>query len=283
MHNAVIDQADARRHLGEDDWVLIDCRFVIREPAQGERDFERSHVRGALYAHLDRDLSGPIVPGRTGRHPLPAPDAFTDSVRQWGIGDGTQVVVYDDSSGSMAAARLWWLLRWAGHEAVAVLDGGFQRWVAAGFAVEAGPAGGHAGRSPFVPRFRAEMAVDADDVLAVLHDPDWVVLDARAADRYRGENETLDPVAGHIPGAVSAPWQDNLAADGSFRSSAELQERLERLTGGRSPSRTVLYCGSGVTAAHQALAFVQAGKGMPRLYAGSWSHWITDPARPVAR
>jgi thiosulfate/3-mercaptopyruvate sulfurtransferase len=204
-------------------------------------------------------------------------------VSGWGIAPGTQVVVYDDSSGSMAAARLWWLLHWAGHEAAAVLDGGFQRWVAAGFPCESGAAVPGASAESFTPRFCAEMAVDAGDVLAVIHDPDWVLLDARAADRYRGENETIDPVAGHIPGAVSAPWQDNMAADGSFKSPGELQERLEKLTGGRGPSRTVLYCGSGVTAAHEALAFVHAGKGMPRLYAGSWSHWITDPARPVAK
>ena len=276
----MIDPLEARGHLGEKSWLFVDCRFFIREPDRAERDYEQSHIAGAVFAHLDRDLSGSIIRGVTGRHPLPSPDVFAATAGRLGIGPATQVVAYDESTGAMAAARLWWLLKWAGHDAVAVLDGGLNRWISLGFPCAVGaelrPA------APFEARFRPKMAVNADDVLAVLSDPTYIVLDARAEERYRGMNETIDPVAGHIEGAFSAPYMDNLGANACFRSPSELADRFEKLAGGRDADHTVFYCGSGVTAAHNVLAYALSGKGIPRLYAGSWSDWITDPRRPTA-
>ena len=190
------------------------------------------------------------------------------------------MVAYDESTGAMAAARLWWLLKWVGHDAVAVLDGGFNRWAALGFPRAHGVERRSASFFQSFPR--PHLTVEAADVLAVLGDPEHVVLDARAEERYRGQNETIDPVAGHIRGALSAPYFDNLDPDGSFKSPHALRERFLRLTGRRDAAHIVFYCGSGVTAAHNVLAFAYAANGMPRLYAGSWSEWITDPSRPIA-
>jgi len=181
----------------------------------------------------------------------------------------------------MAAARLWWLLKWAGHEAAAVLDGGFKAWTGAGLSCGSGPESRPLSR--FAAAFRPELAVDAPHVLSVLNDPGWVVLDARAADRYRGENETIDPVAGHILGAVSAPYVSALGLDGLFKPAEEIARLYESAMGGRDAEHTIVYCGSGVTAAHSVLACAHAGRGLPRLYAGSWSDWITDKDRPIAR
>ncbi|MGA2480365.1 MAG: sulfurtransferase [Spirochaetia bacterium] len=279
MFQAIIDPASAGRLLGDQRCLFMDCRFVMREPDQGETEYRQSHIPGALYAHLDRDLSGRMLPGRTGRHPLPDPQALVRTFSRWGIEDDTRVIAYDDSTGAMAAARLWWMLKWAGHDAVAVLDGGFQRWKAAALPCSSDPVE----RQPrdFHAAFRPGMAVDADQVLSRLGDPAWIVLDARGADRFRGENETIDPVAGHIRGAHSAPYVDSLGPEAAFKSVEEVRTRLDALSGGRDAEHTVLYCGSGVTAAHLALAFAHAGKGVPRLYPGSWSDWITDPRRPI--
>jgi thiosulfate/3-mercaptopyruvate sulfurtransferase len=198
---------------------------------------------------------------------------------QWGISTETQVVAYDDSGGSMAA-RLWWLLRWLGHDDVAVLDAGWQAWQAAGYPVATGEE--RRDERHFEAHVRPELAVTAAAVQRVRSDPGWRIVDARGADRYRGENETIDPVAGHIPGARSAPWADNLDSTGRFRSPTELLARYQAVVEGVPPDRIVAYCGSGVTAAHNALAMAHAGLGDIRLYPGSWSEWITDPARPVA-
>lgn len=276
----IIEPLDAANCLGRDDWVFVDCRFSLGEPGRGEREFGESHIAGALYAHLDRDLSGPVIPGTTGRHPLPSPRSLERTLGRLGIGNATQVVAYDESTGAMTAARLWWLLKWAGHDAVAVLNGGLRRWQSLGLPC----AGGAESRrgAEFVGSFRANMIFDAAHVKAILEDPLYIILDARGADRYQGLNETIDPVAGHIPGAVSAPYMDNLSRDGVFKPRHEVARRFEMLAGGRDPGHVVFYCGSGVTAAHDVLAFVYAGKGTPALYPGSWSEWITDPSRPVA-
>ena len=279
-YETVIDPLEAKDHLGDPSWLFVDCRFYIREPDRAELEYGQSHIAGAVYAHLDRDLSGPIIRGRTGRHPLPAPETFVGTLGSFGVDPETQVIAYDESTGAMTAARLWWLLKWAGHEAAAVLDGGFRRWSSLGL-----PCAGGVERRParrFIAHFKPTMAFDADSVLAVLNNPEYIVLDARAEERYRGLNETLDPVAGHIKGAFSAPYTDNLKEDGSFKSPRELADRFEALTGGRDSAHTVFYCGSGVTAAHNVLSFARAGKGVPRLYPGSWSEWITDPRRPTA-
>jgi thiosulfate/3-mercaptopyruvate sulfurtransferase len=280
-HTTLMDTATARNHLADPDWVFVDCRFFIRDIELGRKDYLASHIKGAAFADLDKDLSGPIVPGRTGRHPLPDPESIVRVFSRLGIGPHTQVIAYDESTGAMVAARLWWLLKWAGHDAVAVLEGGFKAWTGAGLPCGSGPESRPPSR--FVAAFRPDLAVDARHVLSVLNNPDWVVLDARAADRYRGENETIDPVAGHIAGAVSAPYVLSLGPDGLFKPAEEIARLFESAMGGRDPEHTIVYCGSGVTAAHSVLACAHAGKGLPRLYAGSWSDWITDKERPIAR
>lgn len=271
--------ADLRPFLDDPDWAVIDCRFALDDPARGRLAYLDAHLPGALYAHLDDDLSGTVVPGRTGRHPLPAIEAFTATLTAWGIDDRVQVVAYDDAGGAFAA-RLWWMLRWLGHDAVAVLDGGWPRWVRAGYPTESG----HAVRAPrpFAPRPRASMTVDADAVRRLHHEPSARLLDARAAARYRGEVEPIDPVAGHIPGALSAPYAENLDAEGCFLPPPVLRRRFDALLGDAAPEDVVSYCGSGVTAAHNLLALAHAGLDGARLYPGSWSEWITDPKRPVA-
>jgi thiosulfate/3-mercaptopyruvate sulfurtransferase len=280
-HTTLIDGAAAQAHITDRDWVFVDCRFDIKDAARGPREYRASHIQGAVYADLDKDLSGHVVPGRTGRHPLPDAESLVTVLGRLGIGPRTQVIAYDQSTGAMAAARLWWLLKWAGHDAAAVLDGGFEAWVRADLPCGSGPES----RAPsaFAASFKPELEVDARQVLSVMEDPGWVLLDARTADRYRGENETIDPVAGHIPGAVSAPYGAAVGPEGRFKPQGEIARHYDSVTGGRDAAHTIVYCGSGVTAAHTVLACAHAGRGMPRLYAGSWSHWITDTDRPIAR
>lgn len=267
-------------HVGDPDWAIVDCRFTLGKPERGQADYLEGHIPGSVYAHLDRDLSGPAVPGRTGRHPLPEVATFSAKLSSWGIDDTVQVVALDDSGGSMAA-RLWWMLRWLGHDAVAVLDGGWQAWRHGGYPSR----GGEETRAPraFVARPRDDRVVTVAEVAAHLGDPGFHLVDARAADRYRGENETIDPVAGHIPGAASLPYAGNLDASGRFRSPHELRARFKAALGERHPQSAVFYCGSGVSATHDLLAMAHAGLGDGRLFVGSWSEWITDPDRPVAR
>ncbi len=279
-YETTIDPATAYEHLEDAAWAFVDCRCFLKEPDRGEREHRESHLRGAVYAHLDRDLSGPVTPGRTGRHPLPSVDALVETLGRLGISAATQVVAYDESNGSMAAARLWWLLKWAGHDAAAVLDGGFGKWRSLGMPCAGGTESRP--RASFVGRFRPELVFPTFKLQSVLDDPRFVVLDSRSADRYQGLNETIDPVAGHIPGALSAPYLDNVRDDGSFKPVGELARRFRELRGGRDAGHTVFYCGSGVTAAHNVLACARAGMGMALLYPGSWSEWITDPRRPVA-
>jgi thiosulfate/3-mercaptopyruvate sulfurtransferase len=257
--------------------VIVDCRFDLAYPDAGQRAYLQGHVPGASYAHLERALSGEIVAGRTGRHPLPNVDELVEHLRGWGIDDDTHVVAYDDRTGAFAA-RLWWLLRWLGHERVSVCDGGYQAWLAGGGKPSREVP--RPRRGNFSPSIRPELVLSTADVLA--RDPDVVLLDARGAERFRGEVEPIDSVAGHIPGARSCPFAQNLDASGRFRSKDELEARLTQIIGATPPERVVVYCGSGVTACHDILAAAHAGLGEFRLYAGSWSEWITCPARPVA-
>ncbi|HEY4689718.1 MAG TPA: sulfurtransferase [Anaerolineae bacterium] len=278
-YTTLISTAALAAHLADPDWAVVDCRFWLADTERGRRDYQQAHIPGAIYAHLDADLSGKVIPGKTGRHPLPEVEAITRTLSNGGIASGVQVVAYDDTGGSMAA-RLWWLLRWLGHEAVAVLDGGWPAWQgesrSACSGVESRPP-----RS-FVAHLQPQLAASTAEVLSSLHHEDHLVLDSRAADRYRGENETIDPVAGHIPGAICAPYADNLGPDGRFRSPEALRARFQPLLGDLPAERAIFYCGSGVTAAHNILATMHAGLGgEARLYVGSWSEWITDPARPV--
>lgn len=256
--------------------IVLDCRFSLADPETGRTKYRAGHIPGARYVHLDDDLSGPVVAGRTGRHPLPDPDELAQRFGSWGIDQDTWVVCVDDVGGAFAA-RAWWLLRWLGHQQVAVLDGGLQAWQAAGGPLET------ASPTPeprtFTARVRSEALASLDDVVAGRFSR---LVDSREAARYRGETEPIDPVAGHIPGAVNRPFQQNLR-DGHFKSPAELHAEFDPLMPGpEPPGDTVFYCGSGVTAAHNVLAAVHAGKGEPRLYNGSWSEWIADGGREIA-
>lgn len=278
-YGTLISVEELNKHLQDADWVVVDCRFNLADHEQGRKDYVQEHIPGAVYAHLDEDLSGPIVKGVTGRHPLPSVGRAVEIFSRLGIADGVQVVAYDDRGG-MSSGRLWWMLRWLGHEAVAVLDGGWQAWQAAGYATRSGEETRLA--AEFVPQVREGFAVDATEVGQLAGDPAYKVVDSRAADRYRGENETMDPIGGHIPGAYSGPFGENLGADGKFKSAEELRARFEALLGETPADQAVFYCGSGVSAAHNILAVAHAGLGDAKLYPGSWSEWIVDPERKVA-
>jgi thiosulfate/3-mercaptopyruvate sulfurtransferase len=257
---------------------LVDCGFDLVDTALGERDFAAGHLPGAVYAHLDRDLSGAKT-GRNGRHPLPARAAFAATLGRLGIGADTPVVAYDRQGGGYAA-RLWWMLRWMGHDAVAVLDGGAKAWLAAGGALVAGTAA-PAPLPPYPERPARAALVDTATLAARLGR--GTLIDARAAARFRGETEPFDAIAGHIPGALNRFHADNLQPDGRFRPAAELRVAFAPLLGLASPADAVHSCGSGVTACHNLLAMEHAGLPGSALYGGSWSEWSSDPARPVAR
>ena len=280
IYQTIIPVEELSRHLDDPQWVVGDCRFSLADTERGRRDYLQAHIPGAVYAHLDQDLSGPVVKGQTGRHPLPPLEQAAQVFSAWGIGPGVQVVAYDDAGGALAAVRLWWMLRWLGHEAVAVLDGGWQRWLAAGYPVRTGTES-NAG-AEFIPHPRPHLVVTTHEISQLLEDPASCIVDARTADRFRGENEVIDPVAGHIPGARNLPYPKNLTPEGLFRKPDELRQMYLEFLGNFPPEKAIFYCGSGVTSIHNILAMLHAGLEEPRLYAGSWSEWITDPARPVA-
>jgi thiosulfate/3-mercaptopyruvate sulfurtransferase len=265
--------------LGEPRLAVVDCRFDLMNPGAGHQAYLKAHIPHARYADLNRDLSAPIGPG-TGRHPLPAPEAFAAWLGAAGIGNDAQVVAYDDANGSMAA-RLWWMLRWVGHGAVAVLDGGFKAWAARGGALQSGPADFRADK--FTPRVAADTVLSTAEVQQALQDPAALLVDARAQERYAGTIEPIDPVAGHVPGAVNHPFSANLDADGHFLPGDEIRRRWQERLSGRQPRQLIAMCGSGVTACHNLLSLEVAGLTGAKLYAGSWSEWIRDPRRPVAR
>jgi thiosulfate/3-mercaptopyruvate sulfurtransferase len=257
---------------------IADCRFELGNPGAGPAAFRAGHVPGAIYVDLERHLSAAVTP-ETGRHPLPTPADFAATLESLGIGNETRVLCYDAGSGAFAA-RLWWMLRWMGHEAVAVVDGGFKAWTDEGRIVEAG----ESRRRPaarFVPRPRPEMVLDAGGVIRALEAGETLV-DVRGAERFAGLSEPIDAVAGHVPGAVNLPYTENLDAGGRFRERGELGALWRERTGA-SGSGPICMCGSGVTACHGLLALEAAGIPGGRLYAGSWSEWIRDPSRPVAR
>nr|WP_175800507.1 sulfurtransferase [Burkholderia anthina] len=258
--------------------AVFDCRFDLVDPNAGEAAYAAGHIAGAQYLHLDRDLSGRKT-GTNGRHPLPSRDALATLLANRGVKQGQQVVAYDAHGGAYAA-RLWWLLRWLGHDSVAVLDGGLQAWETAGEPLTTDVP--HPAAGDFRTGAPLESTVDAAAVLANVTSPTRVVIDARAPDRYRGENETIDRVGGHIPGARNRFFKDNLNADGRFKTGHELRETFTTLLAGTEPNRVILQCGSGVTACHNALALEIAGLHGASLYPGSWSEWSADPSRPVA-
>ena len=277
-HSTLVDAATLAAHLGDPAWVIVDVRHQLSDTGYGERSYAESHIPGAVFLHCDRDLSGAMT-GLNGRHPLPTIETLAQRLGEIGIDGTTQVVVYDDAQG-MIAGRLWWLLRWLGHDRVALLDGGWQAWLAANGKVTAE-----------LPALRPKKLVVGNglppvavaDVLAHLASPQMRLVDARSPDRYRGENETMDPVGGHIPSAVNRFFRDNLQADGRYKPAAELRAEWLDVLAGAGPETVVHQCGSGVSACHNMLAMEIAGLGGSRLYAGSWSEWCADPARPVAR
>jgi thiosulfate/3-mercaptopyruvate sulfurtransferase len=277
----LISITELARHLDDPNWVTLDCRFYLTDPPRGRSEYLQAHIPGAVYAHLDEDLSGPVVHGQTGRHPLPNPEIAAQKFSDWGIGPDTQVVAYDSAGGGLAAGRAWWMLGWLGHPAAAVLDGGWQAWQRQGLPVQ----GGIEANAPrlFIPHEHPEKVVNTSQVNSMRLDPKFLVFDARTAERYRGDNETIDPVAGHIPGALSAPYLENLTQDGAFQTVAELRKYYQSLLQDMPVENAVFYCGSGVTSIVNILALAHAGMGQARLYAGSWSEWISDPQRPVAK
>jgi thiosulfate/3-mercaptopyruvate sulfurtransferase len=276
----IVSVGELARHLGEPDWAIFDCRFDLSEPGRGERLYQESHIPGAVYAHLERDLSGPVISGVTGRHPLPEVKDLASLFSSWGIGAGTRVTVYDDFSGSMAS-RLWWMLRWLGHESVAVLDGGWAAWLGAGLPRHSGSET----RQPqdITPHLQPDMLADADEILRSLEDRSLLLVDSRAPERFRGESEPIDKIAGRIPDASNLYHMEVVDPDGFLLPQAELEARFQRLIAERDLANVVVYCGSGVTATHNLLALTAAGFSGVRLYAGSWSEWITDPTRPIEK
>lgn len=280
MYRTIISPEELREKLGRQTWIILDCRHRLGQPAAGHDAYLAGHIPNAQYAHLDKDLSGKIIPGKTGRHPLPSLVKATQRFSAWGIGEGVQVVVYDDRSGAIAA-RLWWMLRWLGHERVAVLDGGWQAWQEQGYPVEREQP--NIGPRVFKPRPKKGWTVDAAYVQSRLGDEDFLLVDSRSEERFSGKDEPIDPVAGHIPGAANFPHTDLIERDGHWLMPDEIEERFESLLGDDEADEVVFYCGSGVTACRNLLAYRHAGLGDAKLYPGSWSEWITDEARPVEK
>ena len=279
MTSPLITAAELAAHLEDPSWVVVDCRFTLTDPKAGPAAYARSHIPGARYADLDEDLSRHPGP-KDGRHPLPLAADFAARLGAWGIANDSTVVAYDDASGAIAA-RLWWLLGWLGHDRRLVLDGGFAAWTAAGLPVENRQPSFRPAR--FVARGIADDSVVEAAELPALQANGGLLVDARAAPRYRGEQEPIDPVAGHVPGAVNRPASLNVEADGRFRVPATLRRELTELLGDRLVDELIAMCGSGVTACQLLLALAVAGLDGGKLYAGSWSDWIRDPARPVAK
>ncbi len=276
-YTTLVDVETLQAHLDDPNWLVVDVRHQLSDTGHGEHAYAAGHVPGAVFLHCDRDLSG-AMSGRNGRHPLPDPERLAQRLGDIGIGALTQVVVYDDAQG-MIAGRLWWLLRWLGHDAVALLDGGLPAWQAAGGTLTSVV-------PTLLPRAFVtrpqDLSVNADYVLERLETPHMRLVDARGADRFRGENETIDPVAGHIPGAVNRCFKDNLLPDGRFKPAARLRAEWLAVLAGSPPDLVVHQCGSGVSACLNMVAMEVAGLPGSRLYAGSWSEWCADPGRPVA-
>jgi len=260
--------------------VILDCRFALEDPDYGQRSYADGHIAGAHFADLNRDLSGPVIKGVTGRHPLPEPAQLLARLQAWGIDNDSEIVLYDDGPGAFAA-RAWWLLAWLGkRDGVFILDGGLKAWHAAGLPLSLDAPEAVAGQ--FTGQPDHSLLLDAEHLRQRLGQADLTLLDARGLPRFRGEVEPIDPVAGHIPGAQCAAFTDNLDSDGRFLPAQQLKQRFAEKLAGRSPEHLVAYCGSGVTACHNLFALCLAGYPLARLYAGSWSEWITDAQRPVA-
>ncbi len=278
MEKILVTPEELAAHLADPRWIVFDTRHDMGDLEKGRRAYAAGHVPGAYFLHVDEDLSGTKT-AKNGRHPLPDPDAFAAKMSERGVTPQAQVVVYDDLSGNFAV-RLWWLLRWLGHDKVALLDGGYPLWEKEARPISKDVPGARKGE--FAPRPHLGWTVDTPFVERFHDDPSIRLVDARAANRFAGLQEPMDPVAGHVPGAVNHFWQKNLAPDGRFKPAAELRREYEALLAGTAPAQAVQMCGSGVTACHNLFAMELAGLSGARLYPGSWSEWCSDPARPMA-
>jgi thiosulfate/3-mercaptopyruvate sulfurtransferase len=277
--HTLVSTDDLARHLDDRSWCIVDCRYNLSDPEWGTVAYASGHVPGAAYANLDQDLSAKKT-GTNGRHPLPDAAAAARVFARLGIGPGVQVAAYDQDNG-MFASRLWWMLRWLGHDAAAVVEGGFAKWLAEDRPTRSGIEQ-HEAR-PFEARANDAMTIDAEGVAQILHNPRWRLIDARAPERYRGEVEPIDKVAGRIPGAVNHPYTSNLAGDNTFKSAGHLRAAFDADAGETPVDHLVCYCGSGVTACHNLLALEHAGFHGAKLYPGSWSEWSADPTKPIEK
>ncbi len=279
MTPILVTTQELAARLNDGSVVICDCRHDLMDLEKGRRAYAEGHIPGAHFLHLDEDLSGTKT-GKNGRHPLPDVTVFAKRMGSIGIDSSKQVIAYDDAGGAYAA-RLWWLLRWLGQDAVAVLDGGINKWLEEGRPLSRDVPRAHG--TTFTPKQQPGMTVDVDFVMANLKIQTATVVDARAPERYRGEVEPIDPVGGHIPGALNRVFKNNLNADGTFKVSALLREEFTALLGATAPSQVINQCGSGVTACHNLFAMELAGLTGAKLYPGSWSEWCADPERPVAK
>ena len=277
-YKTIISAADLFKQLDNPDLVLLDCRFYLPEPERGYQEYLEGHIPGAGYINLNKDLSGEIIPGITGRHPLPAPGVFAERLSGWGIDRSSQVIAYDNMGGALAG-RLWWMLNWLGHDLVAVMDGGWNAWLKNDYSQDI--AVQTSKPKNFIPAENPTYIADLAFVDEIRLDPDYLLVDARSPERYWGLKETIDTKAGHIPGAVTAPYMENMTEDEYFLPVEGLRERYQNLLEGLPAENVILYCGSGVTSIHSLIAMVMAGFNMPKLYPGSWSEWIADPSRPI--
>ncbi|NND05067.1 MAG: sulfurtransferase [Saprospiraceae bacterium] len=275
MYDTLISAKTLGKHLNKG-WLIVDCRFSLSDKAWGREAYLDRHIAGSYYAHLDDDLSSEIIPGKTGRHPLPSLQDFEELLSSWGLSQNEQVVIYDQGPGGIAA-RLWWMLHWVGHHQVAVLDGGWAVWIAeelpTSYVLPIKKS------SNFQVKERRGLIRSAKDVERIRQDDQHILIDSRAAARYRGEEEPIDPIAGHIPGAVNRPFKDNLLEGGLWKDTELLRKEFEGLVADRDAEHTTFYCGSGVTACHNILAYKHAGLGEALLYPGSWSEWINREER----
>ncbi len=277
-YQTIISVEDLNKNLNTQDWLIFDCRFILKNPEGGLKKFNQGHIPGAQYADMDKDLASPMT-STSGRHPLPNPDEFINKLQSWGVNNTSQIICYDDMSGAFAA-RMWWLLKWLGHNDVAVLDGGIDKWTANNLTLETDTQQKAAGS--FSGQANNDMWVDVEFVQKELAENNITLLDARSAERFTAKDTKTDPVAGHVPGAMSYPFAENLSKQGVFLPLEELQKRFAPMLLSSEKKEVINMCGSGVTACHNLLAMSIAELPMSRLFVGSWSEWIKDKSRPVA-
>lgn len=277
-YNTIISTDQLADIIDHDDVRIFDCRFLLKDPQGGLKKYQEGHIPNAQFADMDTQLSSAMT-AQSGRHPLPKSDDFIQQLRAWGVNDDTQVIAYDDISGAFAA-RMWWMLRWMGHNKVAVLDGGLQKWQAQGGSLSTETPDFAAGN--FVADMHMDWLLDIETVQAELAKGTITLIDARAADRYTGKDQTTDPVPGHVPGANNLPFGGNLTQEGTFAEPEVIRARFAELAADQPLEKVVNMCGSGVTACHNLLALEIAGLTSTKLFVGSWSQWIRDSTRPVA-